>query len=324
MSLIRTYAQLQHSFGSRITSYAGINLQHFALNGETAVEPRLGLNFRATEKSSFNMGFGLHSQIQAKGAYFFQEYDSLNNTYSRTNEDLKFTKSAHFVLGYQYLQGNNFRIKAELYYQHIYNAPVKSSFPEFSMINYGDQFGAPIEDSLINKGKGRNFGIEITVEKFLSHGWYFLLTSSLFNSEYTGYDKIWRNTAFNGSYVFNLLGGHEFRLGEHTLLTTDLKTVWAGGKRYVPVNLPESIRKKEEVRDWSKAYSNKYGDYFRTDLRIGLKMNMKRFSQEWGIDLQNITGYRSIFLEGFDGWKGETYKVYQQGFVPMFLYRIQF
>jgi hypothetical protein len=53
-------------------------------------------------------------------------------------------------------------------------------------------------------------------------------------------------------------------------------------------------------------------------------MNSKRFSQEWAIDLQNLTGYQSIFMEGIDVKTGEIYQVYQQGFYPMFLYRIQF
>jgi hypothetical protein len=324
MTLYRGYVQWQHKYGSRLTSYTGLSLQHFGLNKETAIEPRLGLNFVSSENGSVNLGFGLHSQIQAKGTYFYQAYDQATDSYSKTNEALGFTKSAHLVLGYQHLVTNNFRVKIETYYQHIYNVPVKQSFPEFSLINFGDQFGAPAEDSLINKGKGRNYGAEFTIEKFLSQGWYFLFTTSLFDSKYSGYDGKLRNTAFNGNYVFNLLGGYEFRLSEKTLLTIDLKSVWAGGKRYIPIDLAASVSQEEDVRDWSRAYDSKYDDYFRTDLRFGIKMNNKRFSQEWGIDLQNITGYKSIFIEGFDGKKGETYKVYQQGFVPMFLYRIQF
>jgi len=324
MTLLRGYAQWQHKIGSRVTTYTGLTAQHFVLNRETSIEPRLGLNFVAGENSSFNLGFGIHSQLQARGTYFLQDYNPVNDTYLKSNENLKFTKSAHFVLGYQYLVNKNFRIRLESYLQEIYKVPVKKSFPEFSMINYGDQFGSPVEDSLVNAGKGRNYGLELTVEKFLNRGWYFLFTTSLFDSKYAGYDKVWRNTAFNGNYVFNLLGGYEFKLGSKTLLTTDIKTVWAGGKRYVPINLEASIQQQEQVLDWSKAYDNKYNDYFRTDIRIGLKMNGKKFSQEWGIDLQNITGYKSVFTEGFDGFKGETYKVYQQGFIPMFLYRIQF
>jgi hypothetical protein len=324
MMLYRAYAQWQHKFGSRLTTYTGLNLQLSGLNNELATEPRLGASFITSEKGSVNLGFGLHSQLQPKGVYYFQEYNPLSTDYARTNENLKYSRSAHFVLGYQHMFSKDFRVKIESYYQHLYKVPVKTSFPEYSLINSGDQFGSALEDSLINKGKGKNYGIEITVEKFLSKGWYFLFTSSLFNSLYTGSDDKWRNTAFNGNYVFNLLGGYEHKLGDRTMLTIDLKTVWAGGKRYIPLDLEASIEKHATVYDWSKAYENKYDDYFRTDLRIGIKINRNRFNHEWGIDLQNITGYRSIFMEGFDGNKDEIYYVYQQGFIPMFLYRIQF
>lgn len=324
MMLYRSYLQWQHNIGSRLTTYSGIHLQYFGLNNEVAVEPRLSARLIATDKSSFNVGFGLHSQLQPKSVYFYRDYNALSDSYSVTNEKLKFTRSAHFVLGYQYLLSNNFRLKLESYYQHLYKVPVKSSFGEFSLINSGDQFGTQQEDSLINAGKGRNYGLEITLEKFLSNNWYFLFTTSVFDSKYQGFDKVWRNTAFNGNYVVNLLSGYEKKLGSNSLLTFDIKTVWAGGKRYIPVDLASSIANKEEIRDYGKAYSEKYSDYFRTDFRIGLKINNKRFSQEWGIDLQNITGYKSLFMEAFDPGKGEMDQVYQQGFIPMFLYRVQF
>jgi hypothetical protein len=324
MTLYRSYAQWQHKFGSRLTSYAGINFQYSGLNNELATEPRSGLNYTVSEKGSVNLGVGLHSQLQPKGVYYFQDYNPSSSGYFRTNEDLKYSRSAHFVTGYQHMFNSDFRVKLESYYQHLYNVPVKESFPEFSLINSGDQFGSVLEDSLINRGKGKNYGIEFTAEKFLSNGWYFLFTSSVFNSLYTGYDNKWRNTAFNGNYVFNLLGGYEHKLGQRSMITIDLKTVWAGGKRYIPIDLEASIAENATIYDWSKAYEEKYDDYFRTDLRLGIKINRNKFNHEFAVDLQNITGYRSIFMEGYDGNKDEIYYVYQQGFVPMFLYRIQF
>jgi len=324
LSMVRGYLQWQHNFGSRLTSYTGMHIQYFSLNGEVSGEPRLALRYRLTGASTINIGAGLHSQIQSREVYFFESYDENTGSYSRTNENLRFTKSAHLVAGYQYQPLPVFRIKAETYYQHLYNVPVKESFPEFSMINSGEFFAMPLADSLVNEGKGRNYGVELTIEKFLDKGWYMLFTASLFDSKYTGYDNIWRNTAFNGNYVFNLLGGYEFRVGKNSILTADIKSVWAGGKRYIPIDAAESAATAREVRDWTSIYKQKYNDYFRTDLRIGMKMNNRRYSQEFGIDLQNITGYRSIFIEGYDPKAGEIYQVYQQGFMPMVLYRIQF
>jgi hypothetical protein len=324
MAMARVYGQFQHHFGEQLTAYAGLHMQYFGGNDEIALEPRLGTRYKLDNRNTFNLGFGLHSQTQPKIIYFAQTWDPVSRTYHRTNEDLGYTRSAHFVLGYDHLFNPDFRIRMETYYQHLYKVPVKEAFPEFSLINAGDFFGLPMEDSLENNGKGQNYGIELTVEKFLSKGYYILFTASLFDSKYKGADGKIRNTAFNGNYVFNLLGGYERKLGGNMRLTLDLKTVWAGGRRYVPIDLEASILASEEVRDWSRAYEDRYDDYFRTDFRIGVKLNGKRVSQEWAIDLQNLTGFQSIFMQGYDVHEQEIYTVYQQGFVPMFLYRIQF
>jgi len=324
LGLARTYAQWQHSFSNTFKGYAGLHLQFFNLNREVSYEPRFALTWQPGTRGVFSLGYGLHSQIQPKSVYYYQSYDEDTDTYHRTNEELGFTRSHHAVIGYNHMLSKDFRFKAESYYQSLFNVPVSRTFGEFSLLNSGDFFGIPVEDSLENIGTGINYGFELTVEKFLSKGYYFLFTTSLFDSKYKGGDGISRNTAFNGNYVFNLLAGYERKIGKKTYLTVDLKGVLAGGRRYVPIDVEASIKEGVEERDWSRAYEERYDDYFRTDLRLGLKVNFKGCSQEWAIDLQNLTGYRSIFMEGIDVNSGELYQVYQQGFYPMFLYRIQF
>ena len=77
MMLYRAYAQWQHKFGSRLTTYSGLHLQYAGINKELAVEPRLSVSYITSEKGSVNLGFGLHSQMQPKGIYYFQDYDPL-------------------------------------------------------------------------------------------------------------------------------------------------------------------------------------------------------------------------------------------------------
>jgi hypothetical protein len=324
MGLWRAYTQWHHAFSNRFNAYAGIHAQYFALNDEISVEPRISIEWQPGTRGTFSLGYGLHSQIQPKSVYIYQSYHEPTDAYIRTNEEVGFTKSHHAVLGYNHMLSKDFRVKAETYCQHLYKIPVSETFPEFSMVNSGDFFGIPNVDSLENTGTGYNYGLELTVEKFLSKGWYLLFTSSLFDSRYRGADEIERNTAFNGQYVFNLLGGYERRVGKKTYLTIDLKGVLAGGRRFVPIDLEESIAQGQDVRDWSRAYEGQHDDYFRTDLRIGVKLNSKRFSQEWAVDFQNLTGFQSIFMEVYDADKEEVYQIHQQGFYPMILYRIQF
>ena len=108
------------------------------------------------------------------------------------------------------------------------------------------------------------------------------------------------------------------------MLTFDIKTVYAGGKRYIPIDKEQSQIEGTEVYDWDRAYEERYPDYFRVDLRIGLKTNDKRISQEWGLDLQNVTNHDNVFNRGYDLATNETTTVLQQGFMPMMLYRINF
>ena len=175
MSVFQSYAQWQHKFSNSITAYGGLHFQYFNLNKELAVEPRLGLEWQVHPKHRFNLGYGQHSQVQPKTVYFHQAYDATTNTSFTTNEDLKFTKSNHYVLGHNFNVNQSFRIKTEAYYQSLYNVPIKESFPEFSMLNTGADFGVDRQDSLVNEGTGSNYGVEITIEKFLSNGYYVLL-----------------------------------------------------------------------------------------------------------------------------------------------------
>lgn len=324
LNLVKSYAQWQHKFSNELTAYGGLHALYFDLNKEVSIEPRLGMSYQFAPKHTLNAGFGVHSQIQDKNLYFQTTYDENNDSYHTTNEDLELSKSNHYVLGHAYQMNNNMRVKTEFYYQDIYNVPVKEDFPEFSTLNYGADFGGPRQDSLINGGSGTNYGVELTVERFLNNGFYVLWTTSLFEAKYKGYDGIERNTAFNGNYVVNLLGGYEYRINEKYMMTFDLKGTLAGGKRYVPIDLDASAIDGEAVYDWDRAYEDKHSPYFRTDLRIGFKQNAKKFSQEWAIDLQNLTNYQSIYRQSYDAENNDLVYTYQQGFYPMFLYRIQF
>ncbi len=322
VQLLRTFGEWKHRFTNDLSAYAGVNVQHFFLNGETSVEPRLGAKWQMNDRMSVHTGAGLHSQLQPKMAYFYESED-INGNIVQTNTNLKMSKSMHYIVGYDWLINSNFRFKAEAYYQHLYDVPVQRDMKEFSMLNAGDFFGLPVLDSLINEGTGKNYGIEFTLEKFLSKGYYFLLTTSLFDSKYTSYDNIERNTAYDGEFVVNALAGYELELKSRNFITFDMKTVWAGGKRYTPVDIEASITENSVQWDWNKAFELQ-DDYFRLDMRIGYKVNGKKISQEWALDLQNITNHQNLFMEEYDFEEGKPKKVYQQGFMPMMLYRIQF
>ncbi len=321
-ALLRGFVQWQHKFSDKLSLNTGISNQFFQLNNSNAVEPRLGLKYSINQKQSISLGGGLHSQLQPMYVYFASE--TKNGIRTETNRGLDFTRAAHAVLAYDNNFSSNFRIKSELYYQYIYNAPVKNTPNYFSALNLGADFESPNVNYLVSTGTGYNYGLELTLEKFYSKGFYFLITSSLFESKYKGSDGVLRNTAFNGNYVFNALGGKEFKLSQKLCISLDVRGTYAGGKRYVPIDLEASIAANEERRNGNEAFNLKYKDYFRLDVKPGFRINSKRVTQEFSVDIQNITKNENVFQQSYDIKNKVIRTDYQLRFFVLPQYRILF
>jgi hypothetical protein len=303
-----------------------VHAQLFFLNNSVSAEPRLGLKYDINTKSSLTVGYGLHSQMQPINVYFLQTQNK-DGSYSYTNKNLGFTKSHHFVLGYDLQPFKDWRVKAEVYYQYLYNVPVNTFSSSYSMLNTGAGFKVDLEDSLTNGGSGRNFGVELTIEKFFCNGYYGLFTSSIYDSKYTGSDGIERNTAFNGRYVFNILGGKEWKVGreKQNRISTDLKCTNAGGRAYTPIDLTASDMLGHEQLS-ADAFSAFYDNYFRLDIKVGYTINSrnKKISHSFSLDLQNVTNNKNVFSQNYDSRSKSINTTYQLGFFPNFVYKIQF
>lgn len=321
-SLLRAFAQWQHKFSDKFMITLGLHNQYFQLNRSQALEPRAGLRYSFNNKQSISFGAGLHSQLQPMYIYFAS--DTTAGQQRETNRNLDFTRAAHSVLAYDHTLGKNFRFKSEIYYQYIYRAPVKNTADYFSALNLGADFTSPNVTNLVSRGTGYNYGLELTLEKFYSQGYYFLFTSSLFDSKYKGGDRILRNTAFNGNYVVNLLCGKEIRLGERHAISIDARGTYAGGKYYTAVDLAASKAQKREVLDISNAYANKYPDYFRLDIKPGYRYNSKRITHEISVDIQNVTRHLNVFQQTYDIVNERVKTDYQLRFFVIPQYRILF
>jgi hypothetical protein len=79
-----------------------------------------------------------------------------------------------------------------------------------------------------------------------------------------------------------------------------------------------------EVQIEDRSYENRLKDFFRADIRIGYKTNSKRVSQEYGLDIQNITNRQNIFTQQFNPQTGKVENLYQIGLFPVPFYRIYF
>jgi hypothetical protein len=322
--LVQAYSQWKHRFTEKLSVTAGLHFQTLTLNSTSALEPRVGLKYKVNNKGTFTYGYGLQSQMQSLLVYFNRT--NIGNQVYYSNKNLGFTKSNHLVAGYAYNISNALHLKTEIYYQHISNVPVDTRPSGFSMLNEGNNFTTLNKDSLLNNGTGSNIGFELTLEKYFSHGSYFLITASIFDSKYKGSDGILRNTAFNSKYVFNVLAGKEFKIGKNrNNLSLNIKAGMVGGKYTSPVNIAASKNENYTIYDETIApYSLKQDAYFRADFKAGYRVNYKKSTMELGIDLENITNHQNLFMQTYNKRSQTIVSQYQQGFLPVPYFRFTF
>ncbi|MCF6346926.1 MAG: carboxypeptidase-like regulatory domain-containing protein [Flavobacteriaceae bacterium] len=285
-TLLSAYSSSAIHINNRLTVNMGLNAQLFTLNNNFTIEPRIGAKWQWTTNQQIGFGYGLHSRLERLN-YFFTR-DALTGEFN--NQDMDFTKAHHFVLSYSNNLSKNLLLKVEPYYQILFNVPVVAN-SSFSFINLRDNWF--INDKFENTGKGRNYGVDITLEKYLTKGYYFMLTTSLFNSEYTGGDGIWRNTRFNMNYLFNLLGGREWNLGKNkqNVLGLNIRLTYQGGERFTPYKLGESIIAEEVVFDETNAFSQQIDPAFIAHFTASYRINKKNTSHEFALKVLNATSY---------------------------------
>ena len=321
--LYQPYAQYQLRATENLTFNFGLHLQSLTLNNHLATEPRFGAIWSFTDKDKITVGYGLHSQMQPIELYFVQS--TVDGMTTEPNRDLDFSKSHHVVVGYQHRFPFGINAKLEAYYQYLFDIPIQESSSPYSILNFGADFVSIIPSNLTSDGTGENYGAELTLEKFLDKGFYFLITASVYESFYTASDGNEYNTAFNGNYTLNTLAGYELRFsGGKMALTFDGNFTLNGGRRYTPILLDESIVAGEEVRDLNNVFNAQYANYLRGDFRIAFKAIGEKVTQEWAIDMQNITNRRNIFYREYSAASETIRTTYQTGFLPVGQYRIYF
>lgn len=325
-NLLQTYAQAEYRVTDNLSTTFGLHSQNHGFTNDFMLEPRAAISWSRTPTQRWSLGYGLHGQAIPAPILFFREEVSPGVT-SPTNEDLDFMKAHHFVLGYDKNLGTDWRLKTEFYYQSLFDIPIEQTTSSYSIINEGSDFIFEEQGSLVNKGTGFNYGMEATLEKFFSRDYYVLFTTSLFDSQYEGSDGVRRNTAFNNNYVLNVLFGKEWKFGasSQNAWTFDTKVTTAGGRPYSPIDIVATrANAGREIRMEEIAFSERYGQYFRWDVKFGVRLNKNKVSHQFFVDFQNVSNRKNEFVRRYNGVTDEINLVDQIGFFPDVLYRIQF
>lgn len=330
ISTLRNFISFRYRFNEKVTTVFGVQNMNVLLNNKRTIEPRFSLNWELNKTSALSAGYGKHSTMESIHHYYTQ-VKLPDGSNIEPNKDLDLLKAHHFVLGYEKRFNKNMMVKLETYYQDLYDLPVVNSKENiFATINEGLDFQYL---DLVNKGSGKNYGVELTVERFFSKNFYYLMNASVYNSTYKALDGIERNTRFNGNYLVNVLFGKDFpKLGkaQNKTISFNSRAFFGGGKKIIPLlrgadgNLavdPPNNR----FYDYSKAYKNDIQDLYQITMSFSYKINKPRATHEIFLTIDNVTNNRGRLTEFYDpGEPGAVGYMKQSAVFPNLMYRVYF
>lgn len=319
-TLISAYTNSVVNLTDQLLMNLGVNAQIFTLNNNFTIEPRLGFKWQFKPAQSISIAYGLHSRLEKLNYYYNND---LTTGEIAVNKALDFSKAHHLVLAYNLNITDEIHLRIEPYFQYLYNVPVIDD-SSFSFINLqNDWFFAR---KLENTGEGINYGLDITLEKYLSKGYYFMFTASVFNSRYKGGDGIWRNTRYNRNFLFNFLIGKEWQVGKKKQNTISLNTRLGlqGGDRYSPVNESLTLAKKEVVYDETNAFSKQLKPSLTLHFTAAYKVNLKKTAHEVAIKVINVTQQKDFFGYQYNFRNNSIVPQSEAVFIPNISYKIEF
>ncbi len=330
LDVLRNFISWKYRVNEKIDIVAGIHNMNVLFNRKTTIEPRIAVRWALNNSNSIHFGYGKHSDLERLHNYY-SRVKLEDGSVVEPNHDLDLLKAHHFVLGYKKRFTENLMAKIEAYYQDLYNLPVENiDTSYYATINEGVDYRYV---DLVNKGTGKNYGIELTLEKFFANSYYFLINTSLFSSQYKSLEDITRNTLYNGNYLVNVLGGKEFdNLGKkyNQILSLNAKVFFGGATKIIPLLRNEQGDLAVEPQnnkywDYGRAYDDKIDDIYYITISASYKWNKPKTTHELFFSIENITNAQGRKSEFYDASEPNSigYKT-QTPLFPNFMYRVYF
>lgn len=304
---------------SNLTASVGLTAQYFKLNDNWSLEPRAALKWQFNPRHSIAAAYGLNSRRENLDYYFVEQ---TVNGKKESNKFLDFSKSHHFGLTYDWRINSNLHLKVEPYYQYLFNIPVEPN-TSFSILNHADFY---LDKILVNEGLGQNYGLDITLERYMKNGFYYMLTGSIFKSKYKGGDGIWRSTRMDKGFVINAVAGKEWMVGKNkqNVFSINARLFLHGGERYTPVDEKKSMETHEIFYDETKAFSKKYHPALNGDISVNYRINRKKISHEFSLKMLNVGFNTGMHFYQYNEKSNLIEKKKGLGMIPNLSYKIYF
>ncbi len=318
------YFQLNYSITPSTSLRGGVTFVNYTFNNKWSAEPRIEISQNFKERNKITVAYASTSQIVPFTTSYTTSTDPTTGAFTGyPNLDLPLMKSHYFNSGLALGLTDMLVLKIEPYYQFLYDIPATTiSQRSYWMLNADDEFEV---DPLAATGEGRNFGVDLSLEKYFANQLFFILNTSFFKSDFkTNKDSEIYPTRYASDVVSSFTTGKEWQFQSGNIFEVGLKFLYSDGLRYTPINegLSELFRRTVEFQD--QAFANKTIFYFRMDLRISYRKNLPNRSWKLSLDIQNATNRVNEERPEYDLLRNEVVFDPQSSIIPVISYTLDF
>ena len=245
------------------------------------LSPRVSTSYALTKdrRLKWNTSIGTYFKIPTYTVLGFR-----NLTGNFTNQNAKYTKSNHYVTGFDYSIGNASKISIEGFIKRYFDFPV-SILDGVSLANKGADFEVLGNEDIVTTGEGRTKGIEFLFQQKLTRNFYGIFSYTFFKSEFTDINGDYLPSVWDSKHLSSFSGGYKLKRN------WEISSRWrfAGKTPYVPYDLEASLNNYPNmVLDYSQLGNVKLDNFSQIDVRFDKKWNKENLSINLFIEILNL------------------------------------
>jgi len=254
---------------------SGLRLDHFTVNGNTHLQPRLSLVYRLTGRTSVTAAAGIYRQsLPLTMLSMDPEYEKLSDP-----------TAYHTILGLNHLISDNTRLTIEVYDKQYRRFPLDPSRP--AMFAADDDIN---RTELTDNGRAFCRGVEVVLQKKLARDLFGLVSGSVYSSRYRGHDGLWRDRIYGNRYCFSAEGGYV----ASQKWQFSFRWIMAGGRPFTPYDQAASTALNSGVFDLSRINGERHPAYHSLNLRADRRFNFKNSNLVMYWDIWNVYNRKNI------------------------------
>lgn len=269
----------------------GNNFNNNMKNPLNQVSPRFSASYRLTDKWDINANVGRYAM---RPAYTTLGYKDASGLFINKNENLKHIISNQAIAGFAYEPNFKLRFNLEGFHKLYNNYPL-SVTDGMSIAGKGTDYGQVGDEEIVSTGKGRAYGVEFSGKLVDYKGLNSTITYTLFKSEFTGADGIYRPSNWDTRHMVNLLG--RYNLPKNWNIS--MRWRFVGGAPYSPIDVDLSTNKdawsvnNRPYIDYANYNTLRLKDSHQLDLRIDKEYYFKKMMLNFYLDVQNAYNFQS-------------------------------